>query len=158
MAMVEATVVIAVMVCGDQKFVVCAVKKRTTTRRPSAGGSSRTLRSDSVSDRRRMLGRIGGAAEAGVGAALTLRNLHARREAQAHQGDGPPSPLRRRRSPASGERATAAPRGWLRASPRPNRIGRWSGKARELAPALCAVDQRRPNAAARAGSQGRAEL
>jgi hypothetical protein len=71
MAMVEATVVIAVIVCGDQKFPVCAVKKRTTTRRPSAGGSSRTLRSDSPRDRRRTLVRRGGAAEAGVGDMLT---------------------------------------------------------------------------------------
>ena len=44
MPMVEATVLIAVIVCGDQKFGVCSVKKSTTARRPRAGASSRTFR------------------------------------------------------------------------------------------------------------------
>jgi hypothetical protein len=50
--MVEATVLIAVIVCGDQKFGVCSVKNSTTPSRPSAGASSRTFNSASRSDLR----------------------------------------------------------------------------------------------------------
>ena len=37
MPMVDATVVIAVIVCGDQKFGVCSVKNSTTPSRPKTG-------------------------------------------------------------------------------------------------------------------------
>ena len=52
MPMVEATVVIAVIVCGDQKFGVCSVKNSTTPSRPRTGASSRTFNSASRSDMR----------------------------------------------------------------------------------------------------------
>jgi hypothetical protein len=50
MPIVEATVEIAVIVCGDQKFVVWMVKKSATPIRPMAGASSGTLRRDSRTD------------------------------------------------------------------------------------------------------------
>ena len=52
MPMVEATVLIAVIVWGDQKFAVCSVKNSTTPSRPSAGASSRTFNSASSRDLR----------------------------------------------------------------------------------------------------------
>jgi hypothetical protein len=45
MAIVEATVVIAVIVCGDQKYGLRDVKKMTTATSPMAGANSRMLRS-----------------------------------------------------------------------------------------------------------------
>ena len=41
MPTVEAMLLIAVIVCGDQKFGVCTVKNSATAMRPSAGVSSR---------------------------------------------------------------------------------------------------------------------
>ena len=50
MPTVEAMVLIAVIVCGDQKFAVWIVKKSTTAMQPEAGRQLAAPSSDSTSD------------------------------------------------------------------------------------------------------------
>ena len=92
-----------------------------------------------------------------VGRHLPCLRQPASQGAQAHQGDGPPSPLRRRRAGAlASERRRLRGDGFERAptSKRGCCSGRFAG---ELAPREWSFDHGQPIAAASGGGQGRAE-